>query len=102
MNSRSLSNKEESRPLQTDGSKTNTLEDVINDTPNTRDSQVCQDPDWIKLTTILNRVSGGELYLTLRKGAGVKRTQDGRFRICITDVADTVYDHDLKTGRRVK
>jgi hypothetical protein len=96
MNSRSLSNKEESRPLVANGSKPNKLENQNN---SSSDSQAVQEPDWIKVTSILNRVTGGELYITLRKGAGVKRTQDGRFRICIPDIADVVYDHDLKNGR---
>ena len=82
----------------TTGSKTNNT--LTNSRGSTNpDSPAVQDPDWIKLTSMLNRVSGGELYITLRKGAGVKRTQDGRFRICIPDIADVVYDHDLKNGR---
>jgi hypothetical protein len=87
----------ESRQWSADGSKTNNaLEYRGNSNP---DSPAVQDPDWIKLTSILNRVTKGELYITLRKGAGVKRTQDGRFRICIPDIADVVYDHDLKNVR---
>ena len=95
---RSTPNEKESRQWSADSSKTNnTLE--YSSGNNNPDSPAVQEPDWIKLTSMLNRVSGGELYITLRKGAGVKRTQDGRFRICIPDIADVVYDHDLKNGR---
>ena len=95
---RSTPNEKESRQWSADGSKTNnTLE--YSSGNNNPDSPAVQEPDWIKLTGMLNRVSGGELYITLRKGAGIKRTPGGRFRICIPDIADVVYDHDLKTGR---
>ena len=93
-----VSNKEESRPLVADGSKTNTLEDI---NYNTSGSRTVQEPDWIKVTSILNRTSKDCLYIELRNGAGVRQTNRGTFKVCITDIADVVYDHDLKTGRRV-
>jgi len=91
-------NEKEGRPLVADGSKTNTLEDSINSTSG---SQIVQEPDWIKVTKILAECSKDCLYLELRKGGAIKRTSRGTFKVCITDIADVVYDHSLKTGRRV-
>lgn len=91
-------NEKESRPLVADGSKTNTLEGCTNNTSN---SQIVQEPDWIKVTKILDDCSKDCLYLELRKGAAVKRTPRGTFKVCTTDIADVVYDHSRRTGGRV-